>query len=82
MGVIILKGRGKLSAEWMLVILRLKDTDSIEWALEPINKVLNHFGNGEVSITPRGSFKIGRITIQRKGGDNGRERVQICYSSR
>ena len=68
----ILKGRGKFSAEWMLVILRLKDSDTIQWALEPINKVLNHFGNADVSITPRGSFKIGRITIQRKGGDNGR----------
>ncbi len=73
----ILKGRGKLSAEWMLVILKLKDTDSIDWALEPINKVLNHFGNGKISITPRGSFKIGNITIQRKGGDNGRETANM-----
>jgi len=73
----ILKGRGKFSAEWMLVILKLKDTDSINWALEPINKVLNHFGNGKISITPRGSFKIGNITIQRKGGDNGRETANM-----
>jgi len=73
----ILKGRGKFSAEWMLVILRLKDNDMIKWALEPINKVLNHFGNGEVLITPRGSFKIGNITIQRKGGDNGRETANM-----
>lgn len=73
----ILKGRGKLSAEWMLVILKLKDRDDIKWALEPINKVLNHFGNGAVSITPRGSFKIGNITIQRKGGDNGRETANM-----
>ena len=73
----ILKGRGKLSAEWMLVILRLKEVDKIDWALEPINKVLNHFGNGEIYITPRGSFKIGNITIQRKGGDNGRETANM-----
>jgi DNA-cytosine methyltransferase len=73
----ILKGRGKFSAEWMLVILKLKNSDTIKWALEPINKVLNHFGNGEVIITPRGSFKIGNITIQRKGGDNGRERANM-----
>ena len=51
----------------MLVILKLKDADNIQWALEPVNKVLNHFGNGEVRITPRGSFKIANITIQRKG---------------
>jgi hypothetical protein len=73
----ILKGRGRLSAEWMLVILKLKETDTIQWALEPINKVLNHFGNGEIFITPRGSFKIGNITIQRKGGDNGRETANM-----
>ncbi len=73
----ILKGRGKLSAEWMLVILKLKDTKDIQWALEPINKVLNYFGNGEVFITPRGNFKIGKITIQRKGGDNGRESANM-----
>jgi len=73
----ILKGRGKLSAEWMLVILKLKNAENIQWALEPINKVLNHFGNGEVLITPRGSFKIGNITIQRKGGDNGRETANM-----
>ena len=42
-----------------------------------INKVLNHFGNGEVKITPRGSFKIGNITVQRKGGDNGRETANM-----
>ena len=73
----ILKGRGKFSAEWMLVILRLKDNNIIKWKLEPINKVLNHFGNGEVLITPRGSFKIGKITIQRKGGDNGRKTANM-----
>ena len=73
----ILKGRGKFSTEWMLVILRLKDNDMIKWTLEPINKVLNHFGNGEVLITPRGNFKIGNITIQRKGGDNGKKTANM-----
>jgi len=67
----ILKGRGKFAAEWMLVILKIQD-EEIKWALKPINFVLNHFGNGNVEITSRGSFKIGRITVQRKGGDNGR----------
>ena len=54
----ILKGRGKFSAEWMLVILKLKDMDTIDWALKPINKVLNHFGNGKISITSRGSLSL------------------------
>ncbi|HRH25237.1 MAG TPA: type II restriction endonuclease [Candidatus Paceibacterota bacterium] len=73
----ILKGRGKFSAEWMLVILNLKKVKGIKWALEPINKVLNHFGNGEVLITDRGSIKIGHITVQRKGGDGGRETANM-----
>lgn len=66
----ILKGRGKFSAEWMLVII--KDQEPLRWALKPINIVLNYFGNGEIKISPKGSINIGRITMQRKGGDNGR----------
>jgi hypothetical protein len=72
----ILKGRGKFAAEWMLVILKIQD-EEIKWALKPINFVLNHFGNGNIEITPRGSFKIGRITMQRKGGDGGRETANM-----
>lgn len=28
-------------------------------------------------MTPRGSLKIGRITVQRKGGDNGRKTANM-----
>ena len=66
----ILKGRGELSTEWMLVII--KDEEPIKWALKSINEVMNFFGNGEIKISPRGSINIGRITMQRKGGDAGR----------
>ena len=72
----ILKGRGQFSAEWMLVILRLKN-ETIKWSLEPINYVLNYFGNGDIKITKQGNFKIGKITMQRKGGDNGRETANM-----
>ena len=67
----ILKGRGQLAAEWMLVVLKI-DKQKLDWTLKPINFVLNHYGNGDVKITDKGSFKIGRITMQRKGGDGGR----------
>ncbi len=30
------------------------------------------FYSGEVRITKQGSLKIGKITMQRKGGDGGR----------
>ncbi|OAV02307.1 hypothetical protein AO381_1598 [Moraxella catarrhalis] len=33
---------------------------------------MQHYGDGDVVISPRGSLKIGRVTMQRKGGDNGR----------
>ena len=66
----VLKGRGKFSAEWFLVILHSNETE--EWALKSINYVLNFFGNGDITITPQGSLRIGRITLQRKGGDGGR----------
>lgn len=40
-------------------------------------EVLQHYGQGEVEISPRGSIKLGRVTIQRKGGDNGRETANM-----
>lgn len=71
----ILKGRGKFSAEWMLVALKVDD--SARWILKPMNYCLNFFGNGEIEITNRGNFKIGRITMQRKGGDGGRKTAKM-----
>ena len=67
----ILKGRGKFSAGWMLVALKA-DSDS-KWVLKSINHAMNVFAGGEVRITPQGSLKIGKIGMQRKGGDAGRE---------
>lgn len=43
-----------------------------------MNEAINYyFGNGEVRISPRGSLKIGHITIQRKGGDGGRDTANM-----
>ena len=71
----ILKGRGKFSAEWMLVIQKVNK--NAQWVLKPINYCLNFFGNGEILITPKGNFKIGKITMQRKGGDGGRDTAKM-----
>jgi hypothetical protein len=71
----ILKGRGKFSAEWMLVAQKIDD--SARWVLYPMNYCLNFFGNGQIEITQKGNFKIGRITMQRKGGDGGRKTAQM-----
>jgi hypothetical protein len=63
----ILRGRGALSAEWFLVTRKNCD-NTIEWLLKDVNNVCNFFSQGDVKISPKGSLKIGRITMQRKGG--------------
>jgi hypothetical protein len=71
----ILKGRGQFAAEWMLVAQKTK-LDS-RWILKPMNFCLNFFGNDNVEMTERGNFKIGKITMQRKGGDGGRNTANM-----
>lgn len=71
----IVKGRGKFAAEWMLVAQ--KTAQQARWILKPINYCLNFFGNGEILISKRGTFKIGKITMQRKGGDAGRKTANM-----
>lgn len=56
----------------MLVLFK-KKSEKPEWVLKHINYALNIFGGGKVKITTQGSLKIGKITMQRKGGDAGRE---------
>ena len=67
----VLKGRGEFSADWMLVILKINNKS--KWVLKSINEAMNVFGSGGVRITPQGSLKIGKIGMQRKGGDAGRD---------
>lgn len=71
----ILKGRGQFASEWFLVILKIENKN-LEWVLKPINEVIN-FYDGEVIFSPQGSLKIGKITMQRKGGDGGRESAKM-----
>jgi hypothetical protein len=71
----LLKGRGEFSADWTLVILKLKGES--KWVLKSINHVMNVFGSGDVHVTNKGSLKIGRITMQRKGGDAGRRSANM-----
>lgn len=68
----LLKGNDEFPAGWMMVVLKKKN-ENPQWILKHINYVLNVFGSGNVRITDKGSLKIGRITMQRKGGDAGRE---------
>jgi len=69
----ILKGRDKMAASWMLIYQKPTNI----WTLLPISVVMNFFANGDVKITNLGSLKIGRVTMQRKGGDGGRDTAKM-----
>ena len=71
----ILKGRGIFSAGWMLVALKAEKRS--KWVIKSINHAMNIFSEGEVRITARGSLKIGKILMQRKGGDAGRDSAKM-----
>lgn len=75
----ILKGRGGLSANWMLVTRYNKNEDTTTWDLKDINIVMNFFGSGEVRISPQGSLYIGKITMQRKGGTPDPTKIQFKF---
>lgn len=72
----ILRGRGEFAAEWVLVAQKINN--NARWTLKNINEVIKYyFGNGAVEMSPRGSIKIGKITVQRKGGDAGRDTANM-----
>lgn len=72
----VIKGRGEFSAEWVLVAQKV--SNNARWVLKNINDVLNHYyGNGKVEVSPKGSIKFCKLTIQRKDGDNGRETANM-----
>lgn len=68
----IIKGSDKFAADWMLVTRYNKKADETTWILRDINYAMDVFGGGRVRISSQGSLYIGRITMQRKGGDAGR----------
>ena len=53
-----------------------KEKSEVKWILKPINEVIN-FYSGNVEFSPQGSLKIGKITMQRKGGDGGRDTAKM-----
>jgi hypothetical protein len=67
----IIKGRGRMAAEWVLVINKSKGK-IIRWSLNSINKIINYLSSREIIFTKQGNLKLGNVSLQRKGGDNGR----------
>lgn len=71
----IIRGRGQFSAEWILVAQKIDN--NARWILVNINQALQHYSIDDVKVSPRGSVYIGKVTMQRKGGDNGRETANM-----
>ncbi len=71
----LFKGDGDYSAGWMMVAL--KSSDKPRWVLRSIDYTIKYFSEGPVEITRQGNLRIGRITMQRKGGDGGRDTAKM-----
>ncbi|RIV16889.1 type II restriction endonuclease [Mycoplasmopsis gallopavonis] len=72
----ILKGRGEFQANWVLVTQ--KSQNESKWVLKNIEEVIKiYLHDGKIKISPRGSLVLGKVTIQRKGGDGGRKTANM-----
>ena len=71
----LFSGDGPHAADWVMVAL--KSNDKARWVLRTDADTIKFFGDGKVELTRNGNLKIGRITVQRKGGDGGRETAKM-----
>ncbi len=71
----LIEGDGADAAGWMMVAF--KATDKPRWVIRSSREAVRHFAEGKVEMTRAGNLKIGRITMQRKGGDGGRETANM-----
>jgi hypothetical protein len=71
----LLQGDGPHAAGWLMVAF--KATANTRWTLKRIADVIKFYSDGPVAITRGGNLKIGRITMQRKGGDGGRDTAKM-----
>lgn len=75
----ILKGRGGLSAGWILVTRRNPDTLKCDFVLKDINNTINFYANGDVTISKKGSLNIAKVFMQRKGGTPDPMKLQFKF---
>jgi hypothetical protein len=71
----LLKGNGVHAAGWLMVAL--KSGEKPKWVIRKMDDAIRFFGDGSVTITRGGNLKMGRITMQRKGGDAGRDTAKM-----
>ena len=71
----IIRGRGRFAAEWTMVIQKY---GGYHWVLLAVNEALSiYLEDCQVRITQQGNIKLGSISLQRKGGDGGRDTANM-----
>ncbi len=61
--------------QWFMVT---QETNAApQWTIRPLHEVIDFYAEGNVVMTRSGNLKIGRVSMQRKGGDNGRETARM-----
>ncbi len=71
----LFRGDGPHAATWFMVAW--KPGDKTSWVLKRDEEVEHFFGDGKIELTSGGNLKIGKITMQRKGGDAGRDTARM-----
>ncbi len=71
----LLCGDGEHAAGWMMVTF--KAAERPKWVIKSSADAIAFYSEGPVEITKAGNLKLGRITMQRKGGDNGRRTANM-----
>lgn len=66
----MLKGRGRGASDFFMVAQKAGKGE--RWKIVKIDNAISYFAEGKVEITRSGNLKIGRVSMQRKGGDGGR----------
>lgn len=74
----VIRGRGRFAAEWTLVVNKDNHGNVCRWVLISINEAIGYYlGDCKASITDTGNIRLGNITLQRKGGDNGADSANM-----
>jgi hypothetical protein len=71
----LIRGEGANKADFFMVAWKPGKDKS--YVIVPSDEAIRFFSEGAVEVTRSGNLKIGRITMQRKGGDGGRETAKM-----
>ncbi len=72
----VIRGRGRYAAEWTLVVNKYNNQYNCK--LIAVNEAIDIYaGDYKAEITQKGSFHLGNITLQRKGGDKGADSANM-----